>query len=273
MKYIFNTFVYANYFNTLFTQTYFFMDFSEITTLGVGGIATAILTFILNLLRRSEFRDFAKLGLKNLFKAIVGKEDHTHRVFYNAEKYKLLVRRISFPGEALKTILFRELLITKINVSVSLITAWLDKPATKKLLRSNHSKMQLQSELMMLIQDIVETYEKLIPEAFFKIVEDRKKANEFFKIAYDGVCLSDCPKYKESKIRCDDRCEKTIGFKVYHEKNIDFINRFLETIPESEGEKNRVLFSFFLNYADGALYSAVYDARKVFANQNGRYRR
>ena len=249
------------------------MDFGEITTISIGGAASVIFSFLVRLLRRPEFRDFAKLGLKNLFKAMSGKVEHTHRVFYNVEKYKLLVRRISFPGEALKTILFRELLITKIDTSISLVTKWLDKSSTRKLLNSYQNKMQLQSELMLLIQEIVETYEKLIPEAFFKIVEDRKKANEFFKIAYEGVCLADCHKYKETKIRCDERCEKTIGFKVYHEKNIEFINRFLETIPESEGEKNRVLFSFFLNYIDGALYSAVYDARKVFANQNGRYRK
>ena len=147
-----------------------------------------------------------------------------------------------------------------------------DKENTK-LLNATSGKMLLQSKLMQLIDDIVEAYEQRIKDNYFKLLEDRKLANHLFNISYTGKCLPDCQKHIDNDgNRCDEWCDKTIGFKTYHSKNIEIVNRFLNTIPESEGERNSVLFSFFLNYVDNALHSAVFDAKEVFEKQNGRYK-
>ena len=249
------------------------MDIQALATITnsiLGGIATLVSPILFKVLVRRDFRDYLKIELKNLLKALMNKTDSTHRLFVNADRYKATALRIEFRNDPLKTRLFHILLTTKIDVVINKINEWISK--NSKLLRGYDKKFQLKSSLEALLYDCIDTYEPIIKENYFKYVEDRNRANYYYSISYEGLCADDCEEYIAKKEYCNERCEKVIGFKEYHDANIAHVLRFLDTILECEGESNSFIFSFFLNYIDTALHSAVYDAKKVFEMQNGRYK-
>lgn len=246
--------------NTLFT----FILANKIT---ITGLLTVLSPFIFKSITSKTFRNFVYLGFKHLLKALFKNPILTHKVFYNVERYKNMAKRITFTSIK-KTNLFYILLDTKLTTTNTLILQWITN--NTKLLNSS-KKLELRNSLELLIINIVETYETNIKENYFKFLENREEANFYYKLSYEGLCKDTCKEFVKTNIRCAISCEDTIGFKEYHLNNISFLDRFIETIPECEGESNSQIFSYFLNYIDNALYAAVHDAKKVFTLQNGRY--
>jgi hypothetical protein len=245
-----------------------FITFLINNKITLTGLLTVLSPILIKLIISKSFRNFLLIGFKHLLKAIFKNTLLAHRFFYNVERYKNTTKKIKF-NDIKKTKLFHILLETKLTVVNEEILSWIK--INTKILNSN-KKLELRNSLETLTFEIVEKYENKIKENYFKYLEDRKEADYFYNLSYEGMCLLSCENYKKNKTRCTISCEETLGFKEYHNNNIAFIERFIETIPECEGESNLQIFNYFLNYIDNALYSAVYDAKKVFTLQNGRYK-
>lgn len=250
-----------------------FDGISGIVSTGIlGTVGTFVASVVLKAIARREFREFIFHGLKTFGKALLNRAETTHRLFYNLDKYKGIAEKITFIGEPVKTKLFRILITTKLEAAREVITAWLNDSSNRRILRTSASKMAFQYEMAKLTDKIVKTYEERIPENFFKYLENRDKALYYFDLAYNGICPTECENILKGGVPCEPQCDKVAGFKTVHARNVESIENFIATIPECEGEKNSVLFSFYLNHIDSALYSAVHDAKKTFKNQNGRYK-
>lgn len=238
-----------------------------------NGLLTAVtgtLTpIVLKVLISKSFRNFVIVGLQNLVKALFKNTVLTHRLFHNIVRYKNMIKRISFT-DTKKTKLFHILLDTKLTVANDEIVKWIDN--NEKLLTSN-KKLELRNSLEILTLSIVTGYETLIPENYFKYLENREEANYYFQLSYKGICKEDCEDYKKTNKRCEPACINSIGFEEYHRVNVRIVDRVVETVPECEGESNLQIFNYYLNAIDNALYSAIHDAKEVFNIQNGRYKR
>ena len=160
---------------------------------------------------------------------------------------------ITFKGNSNKKILFTNLLDVKINTVVIKSKEWLNNHTKRSKKFKNLKKMdklELRGEMKQLVNDIVEEYEKLIPERYFKIIEDRTTANEAFKLIYYGT--------KESR-----------GFKKYHERNLKPIIKYIDNIPLYTTSKNDQVVYHVLGLFDTALLTAIQDLKESCDIING----
>ena len=237
----------------------------------LGIIGALITPFLAKAVKDVDYRNYMIIAVKNIFKALIGGQESAHRLFINAERNKRLAKKINFTNDRTKTDLFQILMITIIDVNIKLIKQWIIE--NKKLLRSSKDKVLLRNSLENLFYDIQTTYENEAKEKYFLYIQNRERSDYLFSISYEGKCLIDCPEYLSKGEPCGDICIKTIGFKK-HYSNISILTiNFIETIPENEGERNLQLFANFLNNIDSALYVSIYNAKKAFEMQNGRYKK
>jgi len=236
---------------------------------GLGTLLAMALPFIGKAIARKDFREFLFIGMKRLFTALLNRSETTHHIFTNVERYKLRINRIEFKNDPVKTTLFRILLTIKLDICILKIQNWIK--LNERLLKGHSNKLELQTSFEILIYDMIDSYEYSIKEEYFKYFEDRKKANYFFTLAYNGVCFEDCIKLVNGE-GCEIKCEKVIGFKEFHEGNIKHISRYLESMLEYGETPNSQMFMTLLNHIDIALHSAVIDAKEAFELQNGRYK-
>jgi len=213
-------------------------------------ITTLLAPFVYKMIRNKEFRVFMIQGLKNLVDHFSGKGLNAHYLFTTGKLYRVIANSSHFPDACTKkNELFKILLTTKVDCVLTTTKEWIKKN-NKKLRKFN--VVELQIEFYELINAIVSSYEKEIPLAYFRHLKNDVEATEKFNIIY----------YGEGK---DD-----LGFKTYHEKNVEHIINYVDSLPTYVGMTNEWLVNSFMNELDTALRTSVRDIKTIFENKNGR---
>ena len=230
------------------------LDWQPIVTY-IGGAFTLLLPLFVKMLHSKSFRKELSLGFKKLLRMFTGKDLLSHYIFLTGKRYIEIAKDIRFEDSCeKKNDLFRALLVTKIDTvlkeSFTFVEALLQS-------RNKLNTVYLEVSFRQFIRKTVAIYEKRILEAFFKMCRKDKEAQELYNIVYLG--------------RTPDGTKTDgIGFKTYHQRNIDHITLFLEDLNTYIGLTDRELIFAFLSEVDTALRTSVRDTKRVFQEKNGR---
>ena len=222
----------------------------ETTILSIIGFITSIITpFIIKMIRSKDFRIYIIDAIKSLINHFSDKGLFSHYLFTMGKLYIVIAQNTIFKNACKKKEdLFRILLTTKINIVLTETTKWLIKNPNAKLKKLN--VIDLQIEFHTLLKNIINKYEKEIVEAFFLYLRNEDEAKDKFDIIY----------YDKGK---------GIGFKEYHDRNINHITDFINELPTYVGMNNTWIVSSFLSELDTALRTAVRDVKIIFESKNG----
>ena len=228
------------------------MEFvTEISSIiNVKDIATGggLLAIFLRLIANKKVRQILLESTLNFMRFLFGKIRYRHSLFLNLKTTLFLVENIQLKTK-LKTDIFRIILEEKINTVVSYAEIWVNK-------RSNHlnklERIDLLKSMKLLIEYMIcgkpgtehLGYEELIKRRLINTygIEKGLKYYEYVYLQH---------------------------FKVYHEKNIAFINTFFKNIFFYEKLSNELLINEFFNRIMMALNLAIDDLNFTFDELNG----
>lgn len=169
---------------------------------------------------------------------------------FKNEQYLIERAKDIYFDDAEKTYIFATILKIKVKVTIGEVKKYVDDLVSKRKLKVK--KEDLLSELKLLIELIVDRYEKEIEMEFIK-----KYGQETGKKVFDCVYYG--------KINGESR----YGFKEYHSKNIDIIYKGLNSSLETPiDQPDFMLYNFLIN-VHTALSLAVGDLATVFKDFNG----
>jgi len=199
------------------------------------------------LLKSKSYRNQFKIAIKSIFNGLINRVNFNHYLFNNKDYYKSMVDNIEFKGCNKKTKLFRILLKSKIDcVTENAFQFLIDNKTTL----SKMNKSKLRGKINLLVNDIIEGYEEIIPKKYYTYLENKSKADKAFNFIYHGT-------------------NTHIGFKEYHNPNIKPISGYIADIPLYTESTNEQLVYNVFGLFDAALLNAIKDLREHFENMNG----
>lgn len=218
------------------------INFKDIAT---GG---GILAIFLRLVANKRVRQILLESMLNFMRFLFGKIRYRHPLFLNLKTTLFLVENVQLKTK-LKTDIFRVILQEKINTVVSYAEIWVNK-------RSNHLNKLDRIDLLKSMRNLIEYmicgkpgteylgYEELIKRRLVDIYGFERGMQY-----YDYIYVK--------------------HFKIYHDKNIAFINTFFKNIFFYEKLSNEHLINEFFNRIMMALNLAIDDLNFTFDELNG----
>jgi len=210
-------------------------------------IGSIITPFVLKLLKSSNYRNQFIRAFKLIINGLLGRANLNHYLFNNAGYYKSIAKGVIFHNCPNKTNLFYLLLNTKIN---SVITNSLDFINNNRGKLKKMNKLELRGELSLLVSNIVQEYESRTPEEFYTYLENKKTANKAWDLIYNGN-------------------DKYVGFKEYHQHNLNPVLKYIDNIPLYSTSTNEQLVYHLFGLFDTSLFTAIQDLRDRFKHING----
>jgi len=187
------------------------------------------------------FKDF-RTGLLSLFYALAGYSNDNpmkHPFFMQKALLLLQVDRVDFL-DCHKTWLFKSLLTIKINISYLLVEEFIKSKVWVK-----QNKYELQTSLLVLVNNIIGKYETDIEQAY--INKYKSSGTRLYNLVYNS--------------------EK--GFKNYHKRNVEHIQQNISKIFSVDGFSNKEIINSFVLQIWVALDTAINDCYITFKGLNG----
>jgi len=214
-----------------------------VSLIGSWGAGAQVIGLMLILFSMAFFtlKDFRSAIINSVMLIMKQSNDNPekHPFFLQRIMIALQVDRIHFIDKD-KTWLFQTLLRTYIETTYELVDKFINEKKWKKI-----NRYQLQGILLLLLKNIEETAAIRIEQKFTEKYGDIGK--EIFQLVY---------------------CSQN-GFKIYHDKNIEMIERNITKIFVVESFNNSEILNSFILQIWVAIDTAINDCVITFQNLNG----
>lgn len=197
-----------------------------------------LILYVAAFARSEDVRRFTFAIFGNIFKNQIDKPIN-HPFFVKNALMKLQISKIHFDSKD-RTWLFKTLLKIKFDTAFQLLEAFVKGKEWKKL-----NKYELQSHLLFLVNNIIETYEMKIEAEYEKKYLNQGK--KIFELVYNS-----------------DQ-----GFKNYHNRNVENIQNNIAKMFEIVHYNNCEIMNSFILQIWVALDTAINDCVIAFKNLNG----
>jgi len=200
--------------------------------------------FIVYYIKNSNFRKLFNKTVRKFITLHFHSSIFTHDLFFQRELFIVQINRVKFncDNDDNKTKLFQILLKEKINAVIDVSQYELKRH--HKAMSKAHPAI-VSAKLFKIIDKIIETYEKNIKKQYITEYGE-KTGRKLFDFIY------------------------TENFKVYHAKNIAYIERKIMRLPYAQSKNFNDVIKTFLTKIQDATDDAILDCEEVFEKTNGK---